>query len=895
MLLERAEVRSFRTIKHVHVTFTRGLNVIHGDNDVGKSTLMEAIRACLTLRARGTGARYNGMRPRTGGDPEVCVSFSMEDILYTVRKCFGARGTVHLNVRPATGASRDLSGDDAEHELRRVLGVGEEPSRRAADLGILPILWVEQGTSRDLPTLEGQGAVALADRLSAISGEVVGGENGEAIFKVIEEMFNATFTSRGPRAGSVLQIAAESREHALADAQDLDARRLALQTAAERFDDISVRLRSVQTSLPALGTATEVAEHHVQALREHEAARSQLLAQLKVATVVVEQASERHRRRIGDREVVAEARTRLVDCQAANRAALEHLAAHDNGRAPLDAQLNEAATIEARVREEASAAQRRAEQVEARRELAALNEQIARARECNDKVREAAHHVASEPLDEARLSDIERLQREAEVASASLRASATTINLKARAPTELLLDGETLRLAVGESSDRTIATSATLIVEQALEIRIAPGGADLGRVRANAESTQTALDAALLLVGAVSVREARERAASRRESEQARLVATQLLAAAAPDGLAVLEAKREELVACLGHTTEPAEGDLDLAEARRLAAATARGAEDARRTTEQARQQLKVFESLRDRLHADVRVRDEALSGAKHAVERAEASLAASVTALGTDGDLEVAHAEARASRRALEECVAKITDLLTKAAIDEAEDRLRRARSALQSARSEEERLSKDSYRLEVDLQAADVLGLDDRLAAARARLAEADDELGRAAARADALRLLYEMLRDQRAAARKRFLAPLAREIQPLLQVLYPGSLLELDEHFGVARLERVADGSHDFEELGGGSKEQLAILVRLAMARVLGGGGPLPVMLDDAIVFTSQARFARMSKVLLAAASGLQLLVFTCHWDRYRELGPDDLEEARTRDEVASKTAA
>jgi hypothetical protein len=50
--------------------------------------------------------------------------------------------------------------------------------------------------------------------------------------------------------------------------------------------------------------------------------------------------------------------------------------------------------------------------------------------------------------------------------------------------------------------------------------------------------------------------------------------------------------------------------------------------------------------------------------------------------------------------------------------------------------------------------------------------------------------------------------------------------------------------------------------------------------------------------MSKVLLAAASGLQLLVFTCHWDRYRELGPDhtvDLEEARTRDEVASKTAA
>src|SRR5262249_14141070 len=160
-----------------------------------------------------------------------------------------------------------------------------------------------------------------------------------------------------------------------------------------------------------------------------------------------------------------------------------------------------------------------------------------------------------------------------------------------------------------------------------------------------------------------------------------------------------------------------------------------------------------------------------------------------------------------------------------------EVEDRLRRVRGALQSARAEEARLLKDSYRLEADLQATDVVGLDDRLAAARARLAEAEAEHHRATERAEALRLLHEMLNEQRAAARKRFLSPLIREIQPLLHVLYPGSRLELDEHFGVARLERIADGSHDFEDLGGGSQEQLAVLVRLAMARVLGSGGPLP----------------------------------------------------------------
>ena len=82
MMIEKVEVRDFRTIKHVSITLTRGLNVIHGDNDVGKSTLMDAIRACLTLKARGSGARYSALRPRTGGDPAVSVTFTKDSVSF---------------------------------------------------------------------------------------------------------------------------------------------------------------------------------------------------------------------------------------------------------------------------------------------------------------------------------------------------------------------------------------------------------------------------------------------------------------------------------------------------------------------------------------------------------------------------------------------------------------------------------------------------------------------------------------------------------------------------------------------------------------------------------------------------------------------------------------------
>ena len=79
-----------------------------------------------------------------------------------------------------------------------------------------------------------------------------------------------------------------------------------------------------------------------------------------------------------------------------------------------------------------------------------------------------------------------------------------------------------------------------------------------------------------------------------------------------------------------------------------------------------------------------------------------------------------------------------------------------------------------------------------------------------------------------------------------------------------------------------------------MRLAFARLLGGEDGLPVLLDDALVATDEARLERTRRVLdAAAASGLQLLLVTCHWPRLREAGlaPSaliDLEAERRRQE-------
>ena len=60
-------------------------------------------------------------------------------------------------------------------------------------------------------------------------------------------------------------------------------------------------------------------------------------------------------------------------------------------------------------------------------------------------------------------------------------------------------------------------------------------------------------------------------------------------------------------------------------------------------------------------------------------------------------------------------------------------------------------------------------------------------------------------------------------------------------------------------------------------MAEELIAGGSGPQSLILDDVLVNTDAARQKRVLDVLAgAAAGGLQILVYTCHPDRYRGVG-------------------
>jgi uncharacterized protein YhaN len=84
---------------------------------------------------------------------------------------------------------------------------------------------------------------------------------------------------------------------------------------------------------------------------------------------------------------------------------------------------------------------------------------------------------------------------------------------------------------------------------------------------------------------------------------------------------------------------------------------------------------------------------------------------------------------------------------------------------------------------------------------------------------------------------------------------------------------------------DRLSGGTREQLAILTRLGFARLMAKGGrPVPVLLDDALVFADDARIARMFTALNLAARDVQVIALTCRQAAFEGLGGHVLTPAR-----------
>lgn len=140
-------------------------------------------------------------------------------------------------------------------------------------------------------------------------------------------------------------------------------------------------------------------------------------------------------------------------------------------------------------------------------------------------------------------------------------------------------------------------------------------------------------------------------------------------------------------------------------------------------------------------------------------------------------------------------------------------------------------------------------------------------DRETKRLEAEGEALKLLSLTLAEVEAGARDKVFAPITRRLKPYLSDVFGAADLGFKDSFAVSSFTRDGE-KHDFETLSDGTQEQLSVLVRVAYAELLSEQSEgVPLVLDDPLVYSDDARLESLCRVLERAAQKMQIVLLTC----------------------------
>lgn len=263
MIVRSLDVRSFRCIRQLHVDFAVGLNVLYGSNELGKSTMVEALRAAFLLPVNSKVAE-DFVPWGTDETPEVVVEFELPPgapeesapqpaaTKWRIKKSFGRGRNQSAILERITGQGRSVEkarGRDVDGHLRSLLDWGiQEPGGRGAPRGwpqsylITALLGEQDGVAKIFESsLDSDGTDSGRNWLTTALGVLAQAPEVTALLERLNLRTREVFTDKGQKRRTqdspLVQITDRQRNQ---------------QRAVEKLEDEECRSQEIEHQISSL-------------------------------------------------------------------------------------------------------------------------------------------------------------------------------------------------------------------------------------------------------------------------------------------------------------------------------------------------------------------------------------------------------------------------------------------------------------------------------------------------------------------------------------------------------------------------------------------------------------------------------------------------------------------
>ena len=869
MKLLRLHLHDYRGIVDREIAFApAGVTVVEGPNEIGKSCIAEALDLLLDeLDSSGKRGVLATQPVDRDVGPEVEAEFETGQYHLRFRKRFVHKPQTELTI--LSPRHENLTGRAAHERVRAILN-------ETLDEGLWRALRIQQGSELSQPEL--QGATSLSAALDRAAGAVPAAREELALYERVREQYQQYWTETG---------------RARMDRGGLER---AVQQAADEIREIEEALRSLErdveraatldSQLLSFGPRCVDQEKRVAGYAEEAARLDRLVLQAQTTTATADAAAakaDKAGRAVSDREeMIAKLEAQAVERQRLAAALDESAPDLAAGREQNDA--DSEAVAKARTDRDACDVLARLR----RADVSFLRKQGEMVELCrrSEAVRGAHAALASLQveldkiqIDTGTLADLRSADVRLKTARASLGSAMPSFRLEAIAETVVDIDGETLNVKSGSVLQRAVSAASCVTVPGVLSLTVIPGVADAGLV-AEARAAERKFADLCAATGVTDVAQGELAAAARGRLESDRHEQEQVIRSALGSvSLQDLEQQLAEISAGLdGYkgsrqkapsiAPDVKSAEVVLTEIEGKLKELTQIVTDAEAREEASRKRRATLETQTNQQVARLAVAEEALKGLESALadaRRQESDQALTESREAVSQSAQLSAATAQAAQHELD--LANPDE--TRALLENASQVLAGMKLELRQAENE---------RLEVRARLGEhgEAGLGERRDKAIAASDAATEELCSYDRRAAARRLLYETLRNARDRIRAAYVGPLQNRVDELGRIVFgPTFRICIDEGLSIVN-RTLEDKTIPLGSLSAGTKEQLAVILRLACATIVAPDGGVPVILDDVLGYSDPHRLEAMGAVLSEAGRTTQVIVFTCYPDRYRQVG-------------------